>query len=72
VDGEVPGAVRAAPQRILDEWNTVAHVTGRSPERPAVDVVFGTRLQRHGISAHAGRNTAGLALAANLPASVLA
>jgi hypothetical protein len=37
-----------------------------------VDVVFGTRLQRHGISAHAGRNTARLALAAELPASVLA
>jgi hypothetical protein len=37
-----------------------------------VDVLFGTRLLRHGISAHAGRNTARLALAAELPASVLA
>jgi hypothetical protein len=45
---------------------------GRSPERPAVDVLFDTRLQHHGISAHAGRNTARLALAAELPASVLA
>jgi hypothetical protein len=45
---------------------------GRSPDRPAVDVLFGTRLQRYGISAHAGRNTARLALAAELPASVLA
>jgi hypothetical protein len=45
---------------------------GRSPERPVVDIVFGTRLQRHGISTHAGRNTGRLALAAELPASVLA
>ena len=45
---------------------------GQSPARPAVDVLFGVRLQRHGISAHAGRNTARLALAAELPASVLA
>ncbi|HEY3977456.1 MAG TPA: hypothetical protein VGM79_09305 [Streptosporangiaceae bacterium] len=37
-----------------------------------MNVVFGTRLQRHGISTHAGRNTARLALAAELPASVLA
>ena len=45
---------------------------GQSPGRPAVDVLFGVRLQRHGINAHAGRNTARLALAAELPASVLA
>ena len=45
---------------------------GQSPARPAVDVLFGVRLQRHGISAHAGRNTAWLALAAEPPASVLA
>jgi hypothetical protein len=45
---------------------------GQSPARPAVDVLFGVRLQRHGINAHAGRNTARLALAAELPASVLA
>lgn len=45
---------------------------GQSPARPAVDILFGIRLQRHGISAHAGRNTARLALAADLPASVLA
>jgi hypothetical protein len=45
---------------------------GRSPGRPAVDVLFGTRLQQHGINAHAGRNTARMALAAELPASVLA
>jgi hypothetical protein len=37
-----------------------------------VDVLFGVRLQRYGINAHAGRNTARLALAAELPASVLA
>jgi len=37
-----------------------------------VDVLFGVRFQRHGINAHAGRNTARLALAAELPASVLA
>jgi len=40
---------------------------GQSPARPAVDVLFGVRLQRHGINAHAGRNTARLALAAELP-----
>ncbi len=37
-----------------------------------MDVLFGVRFQRYGINAHAGRNTARLALAAELPASVLA
>ena len=41
---------------------------GQSPARPAVDILFGVRLHR----AHAGRNSARLALAAELPASVLA
>jgi len=45
---------------------------GQSPDRPAVDVLFGVRLRQYGIDAHAGRNTARLALAAELPASVLA
>jgi hypothetical protein len=45
---------------------------GQSPARPAVDVQFGVRLHRYGIDAHAGRNTARLARAAELPASVLA
>jgi len=45
---------------------------GQSPARPAVDVPFGVRLHRYGIDAHAGRDTARLALAAELPASVLA
>jgi hypothetical protein len=45
---------------------------GQSPTRPAVDILFGVRLHRYGINAHAGRNTARLALAAELPASVLA
>jgi hypothetical protein len=45
---------------------------GQSPARPAVDVLFGVRLRRYGIDAHAGRNAARLALAADLPASVLA
>ena len=45
---------------------------GQSPARPAVDILFGVRLHRYGIDAHAGRNTARLALAADLPASVLA
>lgn len=45
---------------------------GQSPARPAGDVLFGVRLQRQGIDAHAGRNTARLALAAELLASVLA
>jgi hypothetical protein len=45
---------------------------GQSPARPAVDVLLGVRLHRYGIDAHAGRNTARLALAADLPASVLA
>ncbi len=46
--------------------------SGQSPARPAVDILFGVRLHRYGIDAHAGRNTARLALAAELPASVLA
>ncbi|HEX9542544.1 MAG TPA: hypothetical protein VGA04_30840 [Streptosporangiaceae bacterium] len=37
-----------------------------------MNVLFDVRLQRHGIAAHSGRNTARLALAAELPASVLA
>ena len=45
---------------------------GQSPARPTVDVLFGVRLHRYGIDAHAGRNTARLTLAADLPASVLA
>ena len=45
---------------------------GQSPARPAVDILFGVRLHRYGIDAHAGRNTGRLALAAELPASVLA
>ena len=45
---------------------------GQSPARPAVDVLFGVRLRRYGIDAHAGRNTARFALAGELPASVLA
>lgn len=46
--------------------------SGQSPARPAVDILFGVRLHRYGIDAHAGRNTGRLALAAELPASVLA
>jgi hypothetical protein len=45
---------------------------GQSPARPAVDVLFGVRLHRYGIDARAGRSTARLALAAELPASVMA
>jgi hypothetical protein len=45
---------------------------GQSRVRPAGDVLFGVRLQRQGINTHAGRNAARLALAAELPASVLA
>ncbi|HET9897069.1 MAG TPA: hypothetical protein VFQ44_19210 [Streptosporangiaceae bacterium] len=37
----------------------------------SVHVLFGVRLHRYGIDAHAGRNTARLALAAELPAAVL-
>ena len=37
-----------------------------------MDILFGVRLHRYGIDAHAGRNTGRLALAADLPASVLA
>ncbi len=47
-------------------------VPGQSPAHPAVDILFGIRLHRYGIDAHAGCNTAGLALATELPASVLA
>jgi hypothetical protein len=45
---------------------------GQSPARPTVDILFGVSLRRYGIDAHAGRNTGRLALAAELPASVLA
>ncbi len=45
---------------------------GQSPARPAVDILLGVRLHRCGIDAHAGRNTARLALAAELPAAGLA
>jgi hypothetical protein len=45
---------------------------GQSPARAAVDVLFCVRLHRYGIDAHAGRNTTRLALAAELPAAVLA
>jgi hypothetical protein len=45
---------------------------GQSPVRPAVDILLGVRLHRYGIDAHAGRNTARMVLAAELPASVLA
>jgi hypothetical protein len=45
---------------------------GQSPARPTVDIIFGVRLRRFGIDAHAGRNTGRLVLAAELPASVLA
>ena len=37
-----------------------------------MDILLGVRLRRYGIDAHAARNTARLALAAELPASVLA
>ena len=42
------------------------------PGPPGVDILFGVRLHRYGRDAHAGRNTARLALATELPASVLA
>lgn len=45
---------------------------GQSPARPTVEIIFGIRLRRYGIDAHAGRNTGRLVLAAELPASVLA
>jgi len=45
---------------------------GQSPARPTVDILLGVRLHRYGIGAHAGRNTARLVLAAELPASMLA
>lgn len=45
---------------------------GKSRARPAVDILFGVRLHQYGIHTHTGRNAAGLALAAELPAPVLA
>jgi len=42
------------------------------PSAPSSGYAFGVRLRRYGIDAHAGRNTGRLALAAELPASVLA
>jgi len=45
---------------------------GRSPSRPVRREYFTMRLAQHGLTVHAGRNTARLALAGELPASVLA
>lgn len=45
---------------------------GQSPTRPVHDSAFAKRLQQEGIDPLAGRNGARLALAADLPASVLA
>jgi hypothetical protein len=76
--------LRDLTQADLDQWLTGGATTRRavryflqwahtrSPARPTVDVLFGVRLHRYGINAHAGRNTGRLALAAELPASVLA
>ena len=45
---------------------------GFNHAQPLHSGTFGTRLLRHGITPHAGRNTAMVTLAADLPASVLA
>jgi hypothetical protein len=45
---------------------------GRTTNRPAHPHHLAAKLTRHGIQTHAGRNAARLALAAELPASVLA
>jgi hypothetical protein len=45
---------------------------GHMPGYPLNSTGFGTKLARHGIPTHSGRNTALLALAAELPASVIA
>lgn len=64
---------RTSHDGLLAAWDPAPWLfPGQSPGRPAVDIVFGARLHRYGINAHAGRNTGRLALAAELPASVLA
>ena len=45
---------------------------GFNHTQPLHSGTFGTRLLRHGLTPHAGRNTAMVTLAADLPASVLA
>jgi hypothetical protein len=62
------------PRRTLGRLGTPAPwlFPGQSPGRPAVDILFGVRHHRYGIDAHTGRNTERVALAADLPASVLA
>jgi hypothetical protein len=45
---------------------------GFSDARPLHSGTFGARLLRYGLTPHAGRNTATVTLAADLPASVLA
>jgi hypothetical protein len=71
-----PVCVRRHPAAQTARWCAPAPARagqpGQSPARRAVDVIFGARLHRYGIDAHAGRNTGRLALAAELPASVLA
>lgn len=47
-------------------------VPGQSPARPLSAQQLGNTLRQHGLGGLAARNTARLALAADLPASVLA
>ncbi len=46
--------------------------SGRTPNRPVNSGVFGKRLKHSGLTIRGGRNTGFIALAAELPAAVLA
>ncbi|WP_411100425.1 hypothetical protein [Streptomyces sp. x-45] len=56
------------------KWQTLApgSFPGQSPARPLRAEYLSLKFRDYGLSGLAGRNTARLALAANLPASVLA
>ncbi|WP_244291570.1 hypothetical protein [Streptomyces subrutilus] len=71
--------VRALRDRCQERWqlNQTASTTpwlfpGQEPARPLGATYLSLKLRQHGITPRAGRNSARLALAADLPASVLA
>lgn len=76
---EVARLVRAQRDQCQTRWqlDQTASTTpwlfpGQEPARPLGATYLNLKLRRHGIAPHAGRNNARLALATDLPASVLA
>ncbi|WP_405669010.1 hypothetical protein OG379_40895 (plasmid) [Streptomyces sp. NBC_01166] len=76
---KVARLVRVLRDRCQERWqfNQTASTTpwlfpGQEPARPLGATYLSLKLRQHGITPLAGRNSARLALAADLPASVLA